>query len=181
MRRAWGSWRKSFHQCPWSARGAWRHLHAGNGPELPRARWAEGAEMLVLASSPRPSARTLVARLNVSHLADSGHRTCTVVDPESATSGQSQPRRGPVIQPARPCECDVAFATQPTQLTIDSIDVSSWLFCRCLPQPSQHFLNFFPEPQGQGSLRPTVREALQIAAGRGGGTNCVTRSLNCWS
>ena len=56
-------------------------------PELATRRRDQGAEMLMLASSPRPSARILVARMNVSHLAVSRHRTCTVVNPESATSG----------------------------------------------------------------------------------------------
>ena len=61
-------------------------------PELATRRRDQGAEMLMLASSPRPSARILVARMNVSHLAVSHlavsrHRTCTVVNPESATSG----------------------------------------------------------------------------------------------
>jgi hypothetical protein len=39
---------------------------------------------------------------------------------------------------------------------------------RCFAQPAwpQHLLNFLPEPQGHGSLRPTLVVAL-LSSGRG--------------
>jgi len=39
---------------------------------------------------------------------------------------------------------------------------------QCTVAPPQHFLYFFPDPHGQGSLRPTLG-----AVRRGGGANSV--------